>query len=120
MTDGPFETEAQARATVAHIYAAAHASISRGVFGELNHKLLCEALSAAGVDLGAYDHRIVRWMAGWEPELCAVVAGWVTRAAGNVDDGPPEPERDRSYEIADEDTVTGEPGPGGGLDTWGF
>jgi len=45
-----------------------------------NHRMLCEALAATGVQLGAYDHRIVSWLAGFEPETCAVVCGLTTRA----------------------------------------
>jgi hypothetical protein len=80
---GPVETEAQARAlpAVRAIYEAARASSRRGAMGEGNHRLLCEALSAAGVDdLGSYDHCIVTWLANWEPQVVAVIAGWVTRA----------------------------------------
>jgi hypothetical protein len=72
--NGPCETEAQARAAARHIYDAVHASNRRGAMAEANHRLLCEALSAAGVELGAYDHRIVSWLAGWEPETVAVMA----------------------------------------------
>lgn len=52
-----------------------------------SHRLLREALAGAGVDLGAYDHRIVAWLAGWEPQMCAVIAGLITRAsqAGKAD-----------------------------------
>jgi hypothetical protein len=42
--------------------------------------MLCEALAAAGVDLGAFDHQVVTWLAGWEAQTVAVVAGWITRA----------------------------------------
>ena len=42
--------------------------------------MLLDALAAAGVYLGAYDHRIVEWLAGWEPQTVAVIAGWVQRA----------------------------------------
>lgn len=80
-TAGPYETEAQARAAAAPVYQAARASGRRGVLAEGNHRLLCEALSAAGVELGAYDHAIIEWLAGWEPQACAVVAGLITRAA---------------------------------------
>ncbi len=41
-----------------------------------------EPCGAAGVELGAYDRRIVAWLAGWEPQTCAVVAGLITRATG--------------------------------------
>ena len=81
VTGGPFETEAQARAAVAHVYAAAHATTRRGVMTEGSHKLLCEALTAAGVEPGAYDHRIITWLAESEPQACAVIAGIITRAA---------------------------------------
>jgi hypothetical protein len=58
------------------------------------HKLLCEALTAAGVEMGVYDHRIASWLAGWEPQTCAVVAGWLTRAGrpGTAPDSPRERE----------------------------
>jgi hypothetical protein len=39
-----------------------------------------EACSAAGVEVGAHDHRVLVWLAGWGPETCAVVAGLITRA----------------------------------------
>ncbi len=45
------------------------------------HRLLCEACTAAGVELGAYDHKILLWLAEWEPTTCAVIAGIIRRAA---------------------------------------
>lgn len=81
MTDvGPYETEAQARGQVHHIYAAAHTSRSPGVMDDGNHRLLCDTLVAAGVQAGAYDHEIVRWLARYEPQMVAVVAGLIARA----------------------------------------
>jgi len=79
---GPFETgrDAMAHPAVRVIYDAMHASPRRGVMGERCHQLLEGACSTAGVELGHYDHRILLWLAGWEPEVCAVVAGWVARA----------------------------------------
>ncbi len=47
---GPYETEAQARAAVARVCDAARASSRRGVLTEGSHRLLCDALSAAGVE----------------------------------------------------------------------
>lgn len=38
-------------------------------------------LAAAGVELGAYDERIVRWFAGWDWGMFAVIASWIQRAA---------------------------------------
>ena len=40
-----------------------------------------DACTAAGVRLGAYDHRILVRLAGWEPATCAVIAGMITRPA---------------------------------------
>jgi hypothetical protein len=80
---GPYETERQARAVVAHIYDAAHASSRRGVLAEENYLLLFRACEAAGIELGSpasYDRRILAWLAGFEPETCAVVAGLIARA----------------------------------------
>lgn len=84
---GPYETEAQARAAVARVYDAARASSRRGVLTEGSHRLLCDALSAAGVEADAYDHRILLWLAGWSPEVCAVVAGLVGRASAGQASG---------------------------------
>lgn len=41
---------------------------------------LHEVLATAGVDLGAYDAKIVAWVAGWERSTVAVIASWVQRA----------------------------------------
>ena len=80
---GPYETEQQVRQlpTVRAVYDAFDRDPGPGKMAPHNGRLLCEALSAAGVDLGAYDHRIVSWLATWEPQTVAVVAGWVQRAA---------------------------------------
>ena len=80
---GPFQTEAEVRATdaVRAVYAAFDADPGVGKMAPHNHRLLCEALSAAGVELGAYDERIAAWLANWEPQTVAVIAGWVSRAS---------------------------------------
>lgn len=77
MTAGPYETEREAVASVRHIH---DSPPGTGAWTAGSHRLLCEALTAAGVELGAYDHRIVGWLAGWEPQTCAVIAGLITRA----------------------------------------
>lgn len=41
--------------------------------------LLAE-LQAAGVELGAYDMRIVDWLAGWEWSTVSVIASLIRRA----------------------------------------
>lgn len=48
---------------------------------EANLAELTEACAAAGVQVGEYDGRILRWLADMEPQMCAVVAGLITRAA---------------------------------------
>jgi hypothetical protein len=84
---GPFETarEASELPAVRATYDAAHASNRRGVIGERNLAMLLDAVADAGVELGAYDARILRWLAGWEPQTCAVIAGLITRAAAGRD-----------------------------------
>jgi hypothetical protein len=72
---GPYEDERQASAAARHI-----TSLPPGTWGDGNHRMLCEALSDAGVELGAYDHAIVQWLAGWEPSTVAVIAGIIRRA----------------------------------------
>jgi hypothetical protein len=82
---GPFDTEEQARSLpeVQAVYAAFDLDPGVGKMAPHNHRLLCQALTSAGVDLGAYDHRIVSWLAGWEPATVAVIASWVQRASQN-------------------------------------
>lgn len=79
---GPFETERQARETpaVQAVYAAFSAAPGQGRMDAHNARLITGACDAAGVELGAYDRRIVAWLAGWEPATCAVFADLVTRA----------------------------------------
>jgi len=83
---GPFQTEAEALAhpEVRAIYDAMHATLRRGVGDEENLRLLERACEAVGLTLGGYDRRILRWLAGWEAQMCAVVAGLITRAAGHA------------------------------------
>ncbi|EFE72620.1 predicted protein [Streptomyces viridosporus ATCC 14672] len=42
---------------------------------------LREVLAAAGVEPGAYDDRIIEWLARWEWSTVATIASWVQRAA---------------------------------------
>ena len=72
---GPFETEREAAAAVQHIYGSRTEAWSDG-----SHRLLEDACRAAEVELGAFDHRILVWLAGFEPSACAVVAALITRA----------------------------------------
>ena len=81
---GPLETERQARElpAVRAVYAAFGADPGPGKMTPHNLAMLEGACEAAGLELGAYDRRILAWLAGWEPQTCAVVAGLITRANG--------------------------------------
>ena len=74
-TAGPYQTEREAAAAVRHITASPAEAWGPGL-----HKVLEDACTAAGVELGAYDHAILLWLAGWEPSTVAVVAGLIARA----------------------------------------
>ena len=78
---GPFETERQASdAARTAVPPEPGWSIIRAAG---RRELLTRALADAGVELGTYDERILGWLTGWEDATCAVIAGWITRAAGN-------------------------------------
>ena len=79
---GPFETEQQVRdiPAVQAVRAAFRAAPGAGAHEPHNRALIEDACRAAGVKLGAYDRRIVAWLASWEPQICAVVAGLIRRA----------------------------------------
>jgi hypothetical protein len=62
------------------MYEAFRAAPGPGRMDAHNARMITQACDAAGVELGAYDRRIVAWLAGWEPQTCAVVAGMITRA----------------------------------------
>jgi hypothetical protein len=77
------ETEQQARElpAVRAVWAAFDADPGPGKLYPHNEAMLLQACAAAGVTLGAFDRRILGWLAGWEPTTCAVIAGLITRAA---------------------------------------
>jgi hypothetical protein len=79
---GPFETEQQAHElpAVRAVYAAFDRDHGPGKMTPHTLAMLTAACEAAGVELGAYDRRILAWLAGWEPQTAAVVAGLITRA----------------------------------------
>jgi len=84
MRCGPYETEQQARTDVAHIHEQARRSVRRGVLAEANHARLMDPCQDAGVTLGAFDAKILAWLANYEPETCAVITGLITRANARV------------------------------------
>jgi hypothetical protein len=94
---GPFETEREARESSAAQSASAQTGLAVDARPEVtrtagaaaaqravkapNLAMLTDACAAAGVELGAYDRCILAWLAGYEPAMCAVVAGVIRRAA---------------------------------------
>ena len=73
----PIETERQASDAVRHI---TDSRAGAGTWQVGCHQLLEDTCRAAGVQLGAYDYRILYWLAEWEPSTVAVVASLIRRA----------------------------------------
>jgi hypothetical protein len=82
VTAGPYQTGAEARqnAAVQEIYAAFRAGPGMGRMAPHTNALLVDACVMAGVELGAFDRRVLAWLSGWEPETAAVIAGLITRS----------------------------------------
>ncbi|SHI66976.1 hypothetical protein [Streptomyces sp. 3214.6] len=51
--------------------------------------VLSDTLTAAGVELGAYERVIIDWLSRWEWATVAVIASWVARAATVREPAPP-------------------------------
>jgi hypothetical protein len=51
--------------------------------------VLRDTLTAAGVELGAYERQIIDWLAHWEWATVAVIASWVARAAESREPAAP-------------------------------
>lgn len=83
----PLETEAEAFAlpAVRAVFAAFDADPGAGKMAPHNLAMLTSACTAAGVEPGAYELRILSWLASWEPATCAVIAGLIGRAAAGSD-----------------------------------
>ncbi len=70
---GPYETERQARADVADVYEQYRYSAVHGALTEVNLSLLVDACERTDVALGAFDKRILSWLANWELETCGLL-----------------------------------------------
>jgi hypothetical protein len=57
-------------------------------------EVLLHALHTAGIQLGAYDERMVRWVAGWDWPTVAVITSWITRATQSTDNQCGDDERE--------------------------
>lgn len=92
---GPFENERQALATraAAVIKAAFDARPGPGASEPECLKVMTDACEATGVELGAYDLGLLRWLAKWETGQAVALAGMIRRAylAGQASQSGPEP-----------------------------
>lgn len=86
---GPFETAAQAAAAAGPMCAAIEHADPGGAMDDAIRAARRAAkldyatgvLAGCGVELGAHDQHIVRWLATmWDPETTAVILDWVARA----------------------------------------
>ncbi len=78
----PLETEQQALAlpAVRAVWEAFDRDPGVGKLAAHTHAMLISACVAAGVELGDYDRNVILWLSGWEPQVCAVIAGLISRA----------------------------------------
>lgn len=81
---GPYETETQAHADCRDVYDQAHTQ-PQGAMWRSNEERLLAACKAAGVELGAYDARILSWLAVWEPTTVQVLIGVIDRARAGAE-----------------------------------
>jgi hypothetical protein len=79
---GPFATEREARElpAVRAVYTAFEEDPGAGKMTPPNLSMLEDVCVTAGVELGAYDRRILAWLANYEPQMCAVICGLISRA----------------------------------------
>ena len=70
MTAGPYQTGAEARenTVVQEIHRAFRADPGVGKMAPLNLAMLVDACVMAGVELGAFDRRVLAWLSAWEPD----------------------------------------------------
>jgi hypothetical protein len=109
-TNGPYETEAQIRElpAVRAVYDAFDADPGAGKMAPHNFAMLINVCEAAGVTLGgpsSYDRQILAWLAGWEPQACAVVAGLITRASVSAQLAPAVLARTYDLSTAEQRTI---------------
>ena len=99
---GPYQSEDDAirDPAVQAIYDAMRRSDTRMQDGSA--AMLLAAVEAAGVTLGAYELRIARWAAGFEPQAAAALAAIITRAGQAGRPGP----HTVTFDLAGDDGTT--------------
>ena len=45
----------------------------------------------AGLELGPWDRRILRWLAGWDTSTALTIASWITRTRARTANQEPQP-----------------------------
>ncbi|MFA1548091.1 hypothetical protein [Actinomadura chokoriensis] len=73
---GPYDTEGDVAADVRDLYAA---YCKPGVARARTFDMLLRTCAENGVELGAYDREVLRWLAGLAPEKAQVVASLIAR-----------------------------------------
>lgn len=75
---GPYEAECEATTEVRDVYAGYH---KRGVMKAKNFDRLLGACAEQGLEMGAYDREVLKWIARQKPEAAQVIVGLVRRAS---------------------------------------
>lgn len=83
---GPYATEGDALADLTHLPAGPPIGTLQERADFLRDaraarlRLLTDACSTAGVEVGEFDRRVLEWLTGWEPTTVQVVADLIQRA----------------------------------------
>jgi hypothetical protein len=87
MTAGPYDT-AESTYAAPLMVETFLAIPGGGVFTRINREHLTAACQDVGVELGAFDVRILHWLAGYEAATVQVVIGLISRAhAAGIEKG---------------------------------
>lgn len=73
---GPYETEAQARDALRHLYEA----VAPREWSTAVEAVVLDTCRKAGVELGAYDRRLITWFSTWGWAETAWLTGLIERA----------------------------------------
>ncbi len=76
---GPYDTEEQAAAELLP-RVALHPDVRPEIAETIKTDHLLTRCADAGVELGAYDRRIIAWLGRWEPPTAQVIGAMIGRA----------------------------------------
>jgi hypothetical protein len=77
---GPYDTERDTYPETRPLHEAARTSEDFASLTTLNRARLLATCDKHGVKLGAFDRRILAWLANYEPETCQVITDIIRRA----------------------------------------